>query len=153
VQALFARALAFLCLPLLMTAGSQQVSVIDSGSTNRLGVTVRVDQAGNATVEQRGNPAQSTQVSAELCEQLMRDVKAAGTLSALPPQHCPKSVSFGSRLYVEFNGDRSPDISCSPQAYPRAAALQKDANEILATVRKQLGLSRFRPVRPVRPNQ
>ena len=127
--------------------------MIDSGSTNRAGATIRVDETGNATVEQRGSEPQSTKLDAQLCEQLMRDVKAAGPLSALPPQHCPKSVSFGSRLYVEFNGDRSPDISCSPQKDPRSAALQKDANEVLATVRKQLGLSRFGPVRPVRPVQ
>jgi len=114
---------------------------------------VTLDQAGNATVEQRGNQPQTTKLSTQLCEQLMRDVEAAGRLSALPEQHCPKSVSFGSSLYVESNGERSPDLSCSPQRDSRAAALQKDANEILEAVRKQLNLSRFRPVRPVRPLQ
>ncbi|HTU48847.1 MAG TPA: hypothetical protein VMF91_27535 [Bryobacteraceae bacterium] len=153
MQTFFARALVLLCLPMTLPASSAQVSVIDSGSTNRPGATITVDEAGNATVEQRNAEPQTTKLDAQLCEQLMRDVKAAGTLSALPEQHCPKSVSFGSSLYVEFNGDRSPDISCSPQADPRSAALQKDAKEILETVRKKLGLSRFRPVRPVRPIQ
>lgn len=138
---------------MVLSASSPRVSVIDSGSTNRPGATLTVDESGNVSVEQRNSEAQSTKISAELCQQLIHDVKAAGTLSELPAQHCPKSVSFGSRLYVEFNSDRSPDISCSPQSDPRAAALQKHANEILETVRKQLGLSRFRPARPVRPIQ
>jgi hypothetical protein len=153
VQTLFARTLIFFILPMLLPANSPQVSVIDSGSTNRAGATITIDEVGNATVEQRGSEPQSTKLAAELCQRFIRDVKAAGPLSALPPQHCPKSVSFGSSLYVAFNGDRSPDISCSPQKDPRSAALQKDANEILATVRKQLGISRFGPVRPVRPLQ
>src|ERR1700685_3898908 len=145
--------LGFLLLPMLLPAGSPQVSVIDSGSTKRPGLTVTVDPAGNANVEQRNSQSQSIKLSAQLCEQLVNDAKAAGTLSALPEKHCPKSVSFGSSLYVEFNGDRSPDISCSPQSDPRSAALQKDANEVLETVRKQLGISRLRPVRPVKPAQ
>jgi hypothetical protein len=153
VQTFFARVLVLLGLPMVLPANSPQVLVIDSGSTNRPGATLTLDESGNVTVEQRNNEAQSTKISAELCQQLMRDVKAAGMLSELPAQHCPKSVSFGSKLYVEFNGDRSPDISCTPQSDARAAALQKDANEILEIVRKQLGLSRFRPVRPVRPIQ
>ncbi len=136
-----------------LPASSSQVSVIDSGSTNRAGATITVDETGNATVEQRGGEPQSAKLDTQLCQQLMRDVKAAGPLNALPPQHCPKSVSFGSSLFVEFNGDRTPDISCTPQKDPRAAALQKDANEILTTVRKQLGLSPFGRVRPVRPVQ
>jgi hypothetical protein len=129
-----------------------QVSVIDSGSTNRAGVTVRVDSEGNATVEQRGAEPQSARLDSQLCQQLLKDVKAAGTLSALPEQHCPKSVSFGSSLFVEFNGDRSPDISCSPQEDPRSAALQKDANDILQAVRKQVQL-RARPIRAAGPPQ
>jgi len=136
-----------------LPAASPRISIIDSGSTNRPGLTVTVDQTGNATVEPRNAQAQTTTLAAELSNQLMSDVKAAGTLSALPAQHCPKSVSFGSRLYLEFNGDRSPDLSCSPQSDPRAAALQKDANTILDTVRKQLGISRLRPVRPIKPVQ
>jgi hypothetical protein len=42
-----------------------------------------------------------------------------------------KSVSFGSSLYVEFNGLRSPDLSCEGQQDARAEALQKSAREML----------------------
>jgi hypothetical protein len=129
-----------------------QVSVIDSGSTNRAGVTVTIDPEGNATIEQRGAQPQSAKLDPQLCQQLLKDVKAAVALRALPEQHCPKSASFGSSLYVELNGDRSPDISCSPQQDPRSAALQKDANEILQAVRKQVQL-RTRPARAASPPQ
>ena len=153
VRALFARALVLFCLPMVLPANSRKISVIDSGSTNRPGVTITVDQAGNAVVELRGSEPQSTKLSEQLCQQLMRDVEAAGTLSALPVQHCMKSASFGSRLYVEFNGDRSPDVSCSPQPDPRSAALHKDASDILQAVRSQLHLPMLRTVRPVKPIQ
>ena len=129
-----------------------QISIIDSGSTNRPGVTVTVDPEGNATVEQRGVEPQSAKLDSQVYQQLLNDVKAAGPLSALPEQHCPKSASFGSSLYVEFKGDRSPDISCSPQEDPRSAALQKDANDILQAVRKQVQL-RTRPARAASPPQ
>jgi hypothetical protein len=135
---------------MLLQSETPQAVIIDSGSTNRRGVTITVDEAGNATVQQRGAEPQSMQLSEQVSKQLMRDIKAAGTLSALPPKHCMKSASFGSSLYVEFNGDRSPDLSCSPQPDSRAAALQKDANEVLQTVRQQLGLGRVQPVRPIR---
>lgn len=140
VRLLFAHAIGFLVVTMSVSANSLQISVIDSGSTNFLGVTVTVDQSGNATVTQPGVPPQSTKLSVQLAQQLIDDAKAAGTLSALPEQHCAKSASFGSSLYVEFNGDRSPDISCSPQSDPRSAALQKDANDILQAVRKQVKL-------------
>jgi hypothetical protein len=136
---------------MVLPANAPQVSIIDSGSTNRPGVTITVDQAGNAVVELRGSQPQSAKLSEQLCEQLMRDVKAAGTLSTLPVQHCMKSASFGSSLYVEFNGDRSPDVSCSPQPDPRSAALHKDASDILQAVRNQLHLPMLRTARPVRP--
>lgn len=129
---------------MVLHAGASQVSVIDSGSTNRPGITVRLDKTGDATVEQRNSAPQSMKLDAHLCERLMRDVAAAGVLSALPEKHCMKSVSFGSRLYVEFKGDRSPDLSCPFQSDPRARALQQDANEILRAVRTKFGPNRVR---------
>lgn len=152
MRLLFAHAIASLVITMSLSASSPQISVIDSGSTNFLGVTVAVDQNGDATVTQPGVQPQSTTLSAQLAQQLFDDVKAAGKLSALPEQHCPKSASFGSSLYVESNGDRSPDISCSPQSDPRSAALQKDANDILGAVRKQVQL-RTRRARAAGPPQ
>lgn len=133
---------------MLLNSDSSQAVIIDSGSTNRLGFTIRIDQSGNAAVEQKGIEPKSIQVDAELGAQLMRDIKSAGSLSALPRKRCIKSVSFGSSLFVEWNGDRSPDLSCSPQADPRADALQKDARQVIDAVQKETGLLR-RPARPL----
>ncbi len=135
---------------MVMNSATPQALVIDSGSTNRAGVTVSLDAAGNATIVQRGAQRQDITLDAQICGQLMRDIQSAGTLSALPAQHCMKSVSFGSSLYVEVEGDRSPDLSCPEQQDPRAASLQKDARAVLQAVQK-LSVTRVRPVRPVKP--
>ena len=135
----------------LMQAETPQALVIDTGSTNRPGMTVTVDETGNASAKPRRGEPQSMNLNPQLCQALMKDIKAAGTLSALPEHHCMKSASFGSSLYVEMNGDRSPDLSCANPPDPRAAALQKDARDILQAVHAHIGPSRVQPVRPVKP--
>jgi len=136
-----------------MPASSPQVLVIDSGSTNRPGVTITVEETGSATAQPRNADAKSLKLDPELCRALMADIQSSGSLSALPPHHCPKSASFGSSLYVEINGDRSPDLSCANPPDPRMAALQKDANAIMQAARAQLGPMRVRPARPIKPAQ
>jgi hypothetical protein len=148
VQGVVARIALLAVFPMLLNSDSPQALVIDSGSTNRAGFTIKIDESGNATVEQSGIEPKSIQVNAELGAQLMRDIKSAGVLSALPRKRCIKSASFGSSLFVEWNGDRSPDLSCSPQIDPRAEALQKDARQVVEAVQKQAGLLRVRPGRP-----
>jgi hypothetical protein len=153
VQTAVVPVLALLLAAKLMPGSAPQALVIDSGSTNRPGMTITVDVTGSATAQPRGEEPKPLTLDAQLCQALMKDIQAAGQLSALPAHPCPKSVSFGSRLYVEVNGDRSPDISCPNPPDARMAALQKDANAILAAVRTQIGPTRLRPVRPVKPVQ
>jgi hypothetical protein len=113
-------------------ATQPQASIIDSGSTNRPGLRVTLDGAGDrVTVEPREGPKRTIKLSRKLCEQFVSDLQSAGPLNALPANHCFKSASFGSRLYVEFNGLRSPDIHCPVQADSRTAALKREATEIL----------------------
>ena len=118
-------------------ARGQQATIIDSGSTNRPGMRVTLDHEGHATIESRNEPVRHLKLREHLCNQFMRDLKAAEPLDALPTRHCMKSASFGSSMYIEFNGVRSRDLSCSPQADERAAALQRDANEILEAAHKR----------------
>jgi hypothetical protein len=109
-----------------------QASIIDSGSTNRPGLRVTLDASGdNAVLEPRDGPKQTVKLPRKLCEQFMSDLQSAAPLNALPANHCLKSASFGSRLYLEFNGLRSPDISCPVQADSRTATLKKEATDIL----------------------
>ena len=109
-----------------------QVTIIDSGSTNVPGMNVKLEDSGTgAMVERRDGSKQKITLTKEMCTRLMDDLKAAGPLNELPARHCMKSVSFGTSLFIEHNGVRSPDLSCQ-QTDSRAQALRKDATEIVS---------------------
>ena len=115
---------------------SAQVTIIDTGSTNVPGLNVTIEKAGpEALVERRGGVKQKVTLTQEMCGHLLQDLKAAGPLNELPARHCMKSVSFGKSLFIEYNGVRSPDLSC-PQSDPRSVALRTDAAEILNAAAK-----------------
>ncbi len=122
--------------PAVMFAKGPQVTVEDTGSTNSPGLRVMFDRDGHATVEPRGAETQHITLPEPLCKRLLQDVEAAGPVNELPAVHCIKSVSFGSRTFVEFNGNRSPDLSCPAGDDPRSRTLRKDANDILLAARE-----------------
>jgi hypothetical protein len=123
-----------------MLAKGPQVTIEDTGSTNRPGLRVIVDRDGHATVEPRHGESQQVVLPEHLCERFMQHVEAAGPMNELPAVHCIKSVSFGSRTFVEFKGNRSPDLSCPASDDPRSVALRKDADEILRAAREAAGI-------------
>jgi hypothetical protein len=133
------RGLAFL-LPMLLFASGFQPTIEDTGSTNRPGLRVTIGHDGNATVEPRHGEIQHVKLPESLCNRFLRDLKEAGPVSALPARHCIKSVSFGSSLFIEWNDDRSPDLSCSGQHDARVDTLQRDAQEILQAAREAAGI-------------
>lgn len=137
-------------IPMLLSASGPQATIEDTGSTNRPGLRVTLDRDGNATVEARGGEVQHVKLREQLCDQFIRDLKDMGPLSAIPTRHCIKSVSFGSSLFVEYDGHRSPDLSCPGQAEPRIDVLQKNAQQILQGAREAAGI-RLRNVFPMRP--
>jgi hypothetical protein len=118
-----------------MSAKSPQITVEDTGSTNRPGLRVTFDREGHASVEARNGETQHVRLPEAVCKRFMQDVNAAGPMNELPEAHCMKSVSFGSRVFVEYNGSRSPDVSC-PSGEARTQALEKDAREILQAARE-----------------
>ncbi|HEY3939352.1 MAG TPA: hypothetical protein VGL97_18115 [Bryobacteraceae bacterium] len=121
-----------------MRASDSGPTIIDTGSTNIPGLRVIMDEAGNrATVELRNGTKRRMKMNKALHEQFLRNLQAAGPLNALPANHCMKSASFGSSLYVELNGVRSPDLSCPAQVDPRTKALKSDATKILRAARNQ----------------
>jgi hypothetical protein len=73
-------------------------------------------------------------INSDLADRLFRDLKAFSPLSPFPATHCVKSVSFGTSLYVEYNGERSPDLNCPAPPGSKLAQLQKDVNEIMQAV-------------------
>jgi hypothetical protein len=137
---------------MLLPAKGSQVIIEDSGSTNRPGVRVTLDREGRATVEERRGQPHSVKLHGPKCEQFLDELKSVGHLNALPAHHCMKSVSFGSSLFIEFNGERSPDLSC-PGQDSRIEALRKFANEILQEAREAAGIKprRIFPVRVPNP--
>jgi hypothetical protein len=110
---------------------SEQVTIESTGSTNAPGVKLLVSPSGSAEVQPRHAEARRTTVKAELANRLFEDLKSIGPLSALPPVHCIKSVSFGTSLYVEYEGERSPDLNCPVDANSKLGTLQKDARELM----------------------
>jgi hypothetical protein len=108
-----------------------QVVITDTGSTNRMGMTVTIDDNGTAEIAPRRGTPVKMDIPSDMHARLMQDVEAAMPLDQLAVTHCAKSVSFGSRMFVTYKGVKSPDISCGGQTDPAAIALQKDANDIM----------------------
>jgi hypothetical protein len=132
-----------LAVALLMTALQAQTTavatIVDTGSTNTPGMTVSMGAKGHAIVEHTKGGAAKTniKVSDALRTRLMTDLEAAAPVDKLNARHCMKSVSFGSRVFVEYKGVRSPDISCPGQSDPKVEALRVDVEEIMAEARKK----------------
>ena len=90
-----------------------------------------VNVSGAAEIQPRDSEAHKTNIDAHLSERLFEDLKSVGALSALPKSHCFKSVSFGSSLYLEVDGERSPDLNCPAPPDSKLAVLQKDVRDLL----------------------
>jgi hypothetical protein len=116
---------------------AQEATIIDTGSTNTPGMTVSMAAKGHAMIEHKDGQKTRMNVSAELRSRLMKDLEAAGPLDQMKTKHCFKSVSFGSKMFVEYKGLRSPDISCPGQADPKVDALRTDVEEIMAEARRK----------------
>jgi len=120
---------------------AQTVSIVNSGSTNTAGFRIVVEKSGDAeyTAQPRRFPIGRSEsprtirkaLPKTLAGRLYSDVKAAQPLSALPERHCVKSVSFGTRLTIETEGDVSPDLSCGDGGNEKLKALIRDADEIV----------------------
>ncbi len=142
VQAILLRGLRFFALlvPAVLLANTSRATIEDTGSTNRPGLRVTFDREGHAAVEPRHGETQHVTLPSRICKRFMQDLEAAGPVNELPAVHCMKSVSFGSRTFVIFEGNRSPDLSCPVTENPRNLALQKDVDEILHAARDAAGI-------------
>lgn len=117
-------------------------AIVNSGSTNSNAFRMLVEPSGKtqSKVVHRGREGQTAEspaaavgsIPAALAERLYSDLQAAWPLSSLPPQHCLRSASFGTRLTIEFDGQMTPDLSCGRITDPKVRALAQDAREIVA---------------------
>ena len=119
-------------------AENVQATIIDTGSTNRPDLQITIDANGNARAESRGVEPHAVELNSRLCRRFLSSLQSAAPLSALPAAHCMKSASFGSRLFIEYNGERTPDLSCPVQSDPKVDDLKKQATEIMATAKAAL---------------
>ena len=117
--------------------------IVNSGSTNTAGFKIVVQSDGEAeyTPMPRAHPQPEGQpvltpmkrkLPPGLAHRLYSDLEAARPFSGLPRPRCMKSVSFGSRLTVQFHGDETPDLNCGAGQNARLAALIEDAKQIAA---------------------
>jgi hypothetical protein len=120
-------------------------TIVDSGSTNRSGFRIVVDQTGAAemTVVLRGFGARQAQpepvqrkLPQALVDSFYSSLKAAKPLASLPAEHCMKSASFGSKMTVSFGGEETPDLNCGDGGNAALADLIKEVGRITAIMQK-----------------
>jgi hypothetical protein len=116
-------------------------TIIVSGSTNRPGFRIVVDQSGGAELTATARKLSTSQEQSKpirrmlpraTVERFHADLSAAKPFTSLPEVHCMKSASFGSTLTVAFSGEQTPDLRCGDGGNVAMRNLSRDANEIIA---------------------
>ena len=89
-------------------------SIINSGSTNTEGYTMKVWSDGTGEVSgARTGDSHKFQIDADLTPKFFADLKAARANPGTPG-HCMKSASFGTTTVVSWHGWQSTDLQCPP---------------------------------------
>jgi hypothetical protein len=85
--------------------------ILDTGSTNTLGYRIVVQR--NGAVEYIiGGVRNTARADAGQTEKLFKALMAGMPLSQLNIARCMKSASFGTAMFVYWNHQRSPDMTC-----------------------------------------
>ena len=134
------RAIGVVLAAIVLQAAADTAVIVNSGSTNRAGFRIEVERSGQAeytSMPRRGQAAEQVRrkVPDALIQRFYADLEAAEPLSALPAEHCAKSVSFGATTTVELGSERTPDISCPNARNPNTKALMRDVDEIVELFR------------------
>lgn len=136
---------AAICLcALAMSEGNPKITITRSGSTNTAGFEVTLEGAEDVTVRPQAQAARQVKLKNSALTDLAKAVEAAAPLHELPANHCMKSASFGSSLFVSRGDDRSPDLSCPEQSDGRTAALKQKAEDVLQAAQKASGVHTMR---------
>ena len=120
------------------------IQIINSGSTNTAGYVIELQRNGLVkwTVAPRrhividSTPSSTTtqnsiQIPLVRANSIFESVEQALPFTQYKPIGCVKSVSFGTRLFVAYNGQQTPDISC-PLKDQRLVLLSKYVRELIA---------------------
>ncbi len=119
--------------PSLPSSWKDGASIVDSGSTNTAGYTIRVWSDGTAGVTYQNRTdvsasAKAFTISPSLAARFFADLKAARGGKA-QAERCMKSASFGTSTHVYWHDWTSPDLDCPPGDALTSAVL-KDVNAI-----------------------
>jgi hypothetical protein len=122
-------------------------AIVDSGSTNSNGFRILVERSGRtqSTIVPRDPGPQPIELPvttigmlpAALAQKLYSDLDAAWPISSLPKQNCLKSASFGTVRIIEFDSQKTPDLSCGNGKNPKLRALADDLQQILKASGRQ----------------
>jgi hypothetical protein len=144
--------------PIILTAGlllslapalaaADSAVLLDSGSTNTAGFRIEVNRSGEAVYTpppRRGRQPSEEQpkprnrrIPSPLIKRFFADLDAQRPFSALPNRGCMKSVSFGTTLTVEYQGERTPDLRCGDHGHAGLKALIQDTGEIIGLFNSQ----------------
>jgi hypothetical protein len=121
------------------------IQIINSGSTNTAGYVIDVQRNGlvkwtvaprhhiviSTTTPSSTTTQNSIQISLIRANSIFQSVEQAFPFTQYQPIGCIKSVSFGTRLFVAYNGQQTPDISC-PLKDQRLILLSKYVRELIA---------------------
>lgn len=121
------------------TAPAETAVIENTGSTNTKGYRITVSSGGGAHLD-----GKSLGLPLAMNKKLFRDLAAAMPLTGLPARHGMRSASFGTRTFITYKGQQSPDLTFGGDA--RTTALKADVDAIT----QQLGVTNT-PRRPVMP--
>ncbi|HEY5258237.1 MAG TPA: hypothetical protein VIJ12_07620, partial [Candidatus Baltobacteraceae bacterium] len=120
--------LALLAAPFCLPAGAARVldgaRVVDSGSSNAAGWTLAVRSDGAGWLRIAAGATRRFLQTPALAAAFL-DAAAAARAAAIAERPCMKSVSFGTSVWVEWHGWRSPDLAC-PTTGAANATLARD---------------------------
>jgi hypothetical protein len=110
--------------------------IVNSGSTNTLPYRIVLSPDRHAIVTIGDEKRPQATLSQKAAQAFFKDLQAAMPLSKLPHQPCMKSASFGSTTYIEYKGERSPDLSCGAEGAGAklAADVQRITTELKVVV-------------------
>ncbi len=127
--------------PTPKAAAMQTATIENTGSTNTSGYSITLSSSGTkyhvAAVSNGGSERNSETGNREPLGQQVRqfftDLNAAMPLTGLPAGRGMRSASFGTRTFVTYQGQKSPDLTFSSD--PRTAALKADIAVIASAMR------------------
>lgn len=109
-------------------------TILNSGSTNTPGYTVRVYAGGKAEVQmKRDGSSRRGAVSRKMASDLFAAIHAAQSSGRQVGPGCMKSASFGTTLRVQYGTWVSNDLSCPVSG--AMAALEQKASAVLAALK------------------